>query len=246
MVEWTAKRFWKSADVVQKESGEGGEGEGGFTVVLDGRALKTPAKAPLLLPTLALAQTIAAEWQAQGETIIPASMPATRMANSALDKVAPQRCEVIEEIAGFGAFDLLCYRAETPHTLRMRQAAGWDPLLDWADESFGARLNIAQGIVPITQPSEALARLRAQIVGLNAFELMALHDLVAISGSLVLALATARGRLSAQDAFALSRIDETWQAEQWGVDDEARAHEMRRSAAFHESATFFALCVHSI
>ncbi len=129
---WTAKRFWQAATAEATE--------GGFTVRLDGRPVKTPAKAPLVLPTLALAQAIAAEWDAQTGTVRPATMPLTRAANSAIDKVAPMRAEVIAELAGYGGTDLLCYRAEGPEALVARQAAAWDPLLDWAATALRAPL----------------------------------------------------------------------------------------------------------
>lgn len=213
MTSWTAKRFWKSATV---------EGEGDcWGVRLDTRPLRTPAKTALVLPTRAMAEAIAAEWQVQQGEIRPATMPVTRAANSAIDKVTPQREAVIAAIADYGTTDLLCYRAEAPAALAARQAAAWDPLLDWAAAVLGAPLQVTAGVIPVAQEAASLSRLHAEVAGFDAFALAALHDLVMIPGSLVIGLALARGRLTAGEAWAIASIDETWQAEQWGEDAEA-------------------------
>ncbi|WP_424968067.1 ATP12 family chaperone protein [Dinoroseobacter sp. S375] len=212
MSSWAPKRFWTDAAVLA--CGEG------YEVQLDGRSVKTPLKTRLVVPTEAFAQKIAAEWQAQDELIDPKTMPFTRAANAALDKVTVQRVEVADMLAAYGGTDLLCYRATDPEGLRTRQAAGWDPLLDWASETYGARLQVTAGIVPVDQSPEALARLSAAVHSYAPFALTGLHDLIAISGSLVLGLAVARGRLTAEEGFDLSRIDENWQIEQWGEDEE--------------------------
>lgn len=234
MADWEAKRFWKAALAVPEA--------GGFTVHLDGRAVRTPAKRPLILPTERLAAAIAAEWDAQEGRIRPETMPYTRAANSAIDKVAPQRDAVIDELAGYGGTDLLCYRAPGPAPLIARQAAAWEPLLEWAHATLGAPLVVTTGVIPVAQPGASLTQLRARVAAHSAFHLAALHDLVAISGSLILALAVAEGRLTPDAAFAASRIDEVWQAEQWGDDDEAAATEALRAEAFHNAGRFFALC----
>lgn len=231
---WKAKRFWQAAVAEPCE--------GGFTVRLDGRAVKTPAKAPLVVPTLALAQAIAAEWEAQSGEVRPETMPVTRAANSAIDKIRVQRAEVVELLAAYGGSDLLCYRALGPEALAERQAAGWDPLLDWAAEALGARLAVTRGVMPVAQDAAALDRLAARVAGFGDFHLAGFHDLVAISGSLILALAVTEGRLAAEEAWALSRIDETWQVEQWGEDEEAAAAEAKRHVAFGEASRFYALC----
>jgi chaperone required for assembly of F1-ATPase len=231
---WTAKRFWKSSLAEPCE--------GGFTVRLDARAVKTPAKRALVLPTLAMAEAIAQEWDAQQGVIRPDTMPMTRAANSAIDKVTPLHGAVVDELAGYGGTDLLCYRATGPAPLQQRQAEAWDPLLLWAETTFHAPLNVTQGVMYLPQPEASLARLRAPLAAQSAFHLAGLHDLVAISGSLVLALAVARNHLSADAAFDLSRIDEAWQIEQWGADDEAEAHEAKRREGFCNSARFYGLC----
>lgn len=234
MSAWAPKRFWKAATAEPCD--------GGFTVRLDGRPVKTPAKTPLVLPTLAMAQAIAAEWDAQEGLLRPETMPATRAANSALDKVAPQHDAVVEEVARYGGSDLLCYRAEGPAELVARQEAGWGPWLDWAAQSLAAPLHVTTGIIHVAQPPESLARLRAAVAQASPFQLAALHDLVAITGSLVLGLALARGCLTADSAFDLSRIDEHWQAEQWGVDEEAAALDAARRQALRDAAQFHRLC----
>jgi chaperone required for assembly of F1-ATPase len=216
MTEWAPKRFWTTATADRREGGHG--------VILDARPLRTPEKREMVLPTSALANAVAAEWNAQGEKIVYATMPMTRMANTAIDRVSARHGHVAAHLARYGETDLLCYRAEDgPRGLAGRQAAAWDPLLDWAADTLGARLRPTKGVMPISQPSEALDRLSQVVAGHSAFELTALHDLVTHSGSLVLGLAVARGELAADEAWARSRIDEEWQAELWGRDDEAEA-----------------------
>ncbi|WPY93937.1 ATP12 family protein [Limimaricola variabilis] len=233
MSEWKAKRFWKQASATQAD--------GGWQVLLDGRPVRTPAKAALLLPTQALAEAVAAEWGAQEERIDPRAMPATRTANSAIDKLALQREEVAEMLASYGGSDMLCYRAETPAELAARQAAEWDPLLDWAETAYGARLRPTAGIMPVTQDAAALERLAAPVREMEPFALAAFHDLVALSGSLVLALAVVADRLDPEEAWRLSRIDEEWQIEQWGEDEEAEAMAQVKRAAFLDAARFWKL-----
>ncbi|WP_375691617.1 ATP12 family chaperone protein [Pseudooceanicola sp. LIPI14-2-Ac024] len=213
MSDWKAKRFWKEVTVDETPDG--------FAVLLDARPVRTPAKAPMHLPTRALAQAVADEWQAQEAEIDPRTMPATRAANAAIDKVAVQFDEVAELLSAYGDSDLLCYRADAPQELAERQAAAWDPLLDWAAETFGARLEPRQGIMHAAQDAAALARLGAEVRKLSNFELTAFHDLVGLSGSLVLGLAALHDHLPAEELWELSRIDERWQEEQWGHDEEA-------------------------
>ncbi|MDW4549765.1 ATP12 family protein [Defluviimonas sp. D31] len=212
---WKAKRFWKTVVVV--------ESDGGFGVTLDARPVRTPAKSPMALPTRAMAEAIAAEWEAVEKEVDPRRMPVTRGANAAIDKVAPQFDEVAELIAAYGGTDLLCYRAEAPEALAEAQAAAWDPLLDWAAHEYGARLNVTRGVVPVAQPAESLERLAAAVHSVSPFELTALHDLVSLSGSLVLGLAATRAEFDPETLWRQSRFDEDWQAEQWGEDEEAVA-----------------------
>ncbi len=231
---WTARRFWTRAEAV--------EVEGGHAVHLDARPVRTPLKAPLILPTPALAEAIAAEWQAQEGKVDPLTMPFTRTANSAIDKVAPQFDEVAEMLAAYGASDLLCYRAEGPGDLITQQARAWDPILSWADAALGARLVVTAGITPVDQPPQGLAALERLVWQQTPFQLAAFHDLVALSGSLVLALAVTRRKLSAEDAWTLSRIDEDWQRALWGEDDEATEMAALKRAAFLQADRFYGLC----
>ena len=224
---WAPRRFWTSARAEPVP--------GGFTVFLDARPLRTPAKAPLIVPTRALAEAIAAEWNAQGKTIDPHAMPLTRYANSAIDKVGPQFAEVAALVAAYGESDLLCYRAAGPEALRHRQAAAWDPLLRWAAEALGAPLAVTTGVVPVPQPADSVAALARAVHGLSPFGLAALHDLVAISGSLVIGLAVTRGLAAPEALWAASRIDEDWQAGQWGRDDEAAAVAAAKREGFLEA-----------
>jgi chaperone required for assembly of F1-ATPase len=230
---WKAKRFWNAAAVT--------EAAGGYGVALDGRPVRTPAKAPLAVPTQALAAAIAAEWDAQSGLIDPRTMPMTRSANAAIDKIMPQRAEVAALLADYGGTDLLCYRAATPANLRARQNAAWQPLLDWAETRFGARLVVTEGVQPVPQDPAALARLAAQVVAMDPFDLAALHDLVAITGSLVLGLAVTDAQISADAAWQLSRVDEDWQISQWGADDEATAHAALKRAALLGAESFWHL-----
>jgi chaperone required for assembly of F1-ATPase len=231
---WAAKRFWTLATAVETEAG--------FTVHLDARPVRTPAKSAFTLPTRAMAQAAADEWQAQQGKVRPETMPVTRMANSAIDKVTPLRDAVVAEIAGFGATDLLCYRATTPQALIDRQAAAWDPVLHWSATTLNAPLTTTHGVIPIAQPEASLDALTARVQALDPFRLMALHDLVAISGSLLLGLAVTAGKLTAESAWNVCRIDENWQAEQWGEDEEAAQHAELRRVAFLQADRFYALC----
>jgi len=234
MSAWQPRRFWQNASVEPCD--------GGFTVRLDARPVRTPAKAALVVPSLTMASAIAAEWQAQQGTIKPETMPVTRSANAALDKIAPQFAEVAELIAAYGASDLLCYRATGPAGLVARQAAAWDPMLAWAAEALAAPLAVTAGVTPITQPAASLARLTAKVHACTPVELAALHDLVMISGSLVLGLAVTHGHADARTIWQLSRIDEDWQIEQWGQDHEAGESAALRRAALIHAERFHHLC----
>lgn len=234
MSQWAAKRFWSLAHAVDTGAG--------FTVHLDARPVRTPAKAAFMLPTRAMAQAAAAEWQAQNGKVRPETMPVTRAANSAIDKVTPLHAAVVAEVAGFGGTDLLCYRATYPDALIARQAALWDPVLAWAAQALAAPLTVTSGVIPVPQPRASLATLTARVARLDPFRLMALHDLVAISGSLILGLAVTAGERTAAQAWEACRVDENWQAEQWGADEDAtRLQELRRQA-FLQADRFYALC----
>jgi len=207
------KRFYKDVSVGQLEDG--------FSVLLDGRPVRTPGRNMLVLPTEKLAAAIAGEWQAQDEEVIATSMPLLRLANTVVDGVAANRAEVIDAILRFGENDLLCYRAHQPPELANRQREGWDPLLDWVRGRHGAEMRVAEGLTHVDQAPDALLALRQALAAQSAFTIGAVHVIASITGSVVLALAVADGFISGRDAFALSRIDETYQAEKWGEDAEA-------------------------
>lgn len=231
MSEWAPKRFWKTTSVAELEDG--------YTVELDGRRVRTPAKAPLVVPSQQMAEAVAAEWDAQIESVDPTTMPFTRSANAAIDKVTHQHSEVADMLADYGDTDLLCYRAENPKELVARQAEEWDPALNWAHEALGARLAPRSGILHTPQDPKDLARLRARVHGLTPFQLAAFHDLVCMSGSLVLGFAAAEGWREAAEVWEMSRLDERWQEEQWGVDDEARESSEIKKAAFMHAERFY-------
>lgn len=233
MSEWKQRRFWTDADAV--ETGDG------FGIVLDGRPVKTPARRPLVVPSHPLAQAIAAEWAAQGDLIDPNSMPLTRIANSAIDTVTVQRGEIAGIIAAYGESDLLCYRAEGPPDLVARQAAAWDPLLDWAADALGAHLTVGAGVMFIPQPAPSVAALSAKVAVRDAFDLAPLHDLVALSGSLVIGLAVQAGLRPSAELWDLSRVDESYQAEKWGHDEDAAEIAALRARAFADAARFHGL-----
>lgn len=233
MTGWAPRRFWAEA---RAEPVAGGHG-----VRLDARWLHTPAKAPLTLPTAALAGAVAEEWAAQRAEVRPETMPLTRAANAAIDKVAPMQAEVVEVIAAWGGSDLLCYRAEGPAGLAARQAAAWDPLLDWAARDLGAPLAVTAGVMPCPQPGQSLAALRARVAACDAFALTALSDLVGLSGSLVIGLAALDGLRTGEALWEMSRIDEAWQEEHWGPDAEAARATAHRRADFLAALRFHAL-----
>jgi chaperone required for assembly of F1-ATPase len=213
------KRFYKSAEAVQTETG--------VMVNLDGRPVRTPARAPLVLPTLALGQAVAAEWDGQGDKIIPDTMPLMSFASTAIDRVSVAVEAVAAEASGYAASDLLCYRAEQPIELAQRQADAWDPILEWAQTRYEVTFKVTVGIMPVEQPAENKARFAEVSGAIDAHTLTALHVMTSAFGSFILALAVLEGRLTAPEALAVSRVDETFQAELWGTDEEAEKRHQR-------------------
>lgn len=207
------KRFYKQVAVVP--NGEG------FAARLDGRPIRTPARAPLVLPTRALAERIAAEWDAQQDEVRPRTMAMTGLANATIDLMASRRGEIVADVAGYAATDLLCYRADAPAELRARQDAGWQPLLDWAATHLGLRFLVTTGIVPIEQEPGLVEAARLHLDAYDDFTMVGVSKLTHGTGSVVLAMAVIENRISAGEAFALSQIDELWQESLWGADDEA-------------------------
>ncbi len=218
------KRFWKVVDVV--------EGEGGWSITLDGRTPKTPAHAKLTLPTEAAARLVAEEWAVQGEFIEPGTMPATRLASTAIDRVSQTREPVADEIAAYAGSDALCYLAEHPTPLVTRQARDWSPWRDWAATELGVALEPAEGIVHKAQDPAAIARVRDLALTLDDFALTGLATAVPLLGSAILGLALQRGAMPGDTAFDLSRLEEAFQEAQWGIDaDNAERTALRRAEA---------------
>jgi chaperone required for assembly of F1-ATPase len=226
------KRLYTRADVVAMEEG--------FALALDDRPVKTPGRWPLVVPTLALADAIADEWRAQGETIRPRTMPLMQLAATVLDHIGLYRAEVEAATLRYAETDAVCYRAEQPAALVRAQAAAWDPLLDWLEAAFGARLAVVAGILPVKQPSEALATLREVMAGMDDWQLCALQSAAASSGSFVIALSLLEGRLDARRAFEAAEVDASFEIDRWGEDPEATARratvavDLDASRRFHD------------
>ena len=227
------KRFWKAATVE--------EAEGGFTVALDTRPVRTPAKRPSTVPSRALAEAIAAEWDAQGEEVSPLNMPLTRAVATALDRVMPEMAAVAEQLTAYGGTDLLCYRAPFPPGLIARQSAGWDPWLAWAERELGARLTLAEGVMHVAQDDSAMQAFARAVGSEDGWGLTVLHEFVTLSGSLVLGLAVLRGALAPETAWDLSRIDEQWNIDEWGEDAEAARLAAAKRSDFLQAARFLDL-----
>jgi chaperone required for assembly of F1-ATPase len=218
------RRFYRNAQV--------DEGDGGFAIRLDGRAVRTPGRRVLAAPTRPLAEALAAEWNAQGELINPVHMPLTRLANAIIDGVAEAPAAVTAEIEKYLASDLVVYRAEGPPGLVRRQAQAWDPLLDWARTALGARFVLAEGVNFVAQPADALAAARAAIPT-DPWRLGAVNAITTLTGSALIALAVLAGRLSAAQAWAAAHVDEDWNMDFWGRDEPALE---RRALHFQEMA----------
>ena len=210
-------------------------------VLLDGRPVKTPGRAPLAPPGASLAAAIVDEWNAQGETIDPRAMPLTSLANAAIDRIAPAREAFADGLAAYGGSDLLCYRADGPAPLVARQAEHWDPLLDWARGRYDIAFTVTAGVTHRPQPPETLERLAAAVHARHPFELAGLSPLVTVSGSLVIALALAEGAVGLDQAWTAAALDEQWQAEQWGEDEEAAKALAGRRRDFEAAARFLSL-----
>jgi chaperone required for assembly of F1-ATPase len=227
------RRFYKTATSTPVD--------GGWGIQLDGKALRSPAKRPFALPTEALAEAIAGEWQAQGEKIEPSSMPLMQFASTAIDRLADDRTTLVDEIAGYAHSDLICYRAEEPPALVRRQEETWQPLIAWAAERYDVALNVTVGIMAVNQPAHALATFRRVLEACDLFALTALAGATGSAGSLVIALATMEGRLSPNAAADAALLDELFQAEKWGSDPEAERRRAAIRADLHAAQRFHTL-----
>ncbi len=219
------------------------EAEGGYTVLLDGRPLRTPLKRPFVLPSRALAEAAAEEWRMQGEKIDPATMPMTGLANAAIDKAdGPERPALEAHLAELAEHDLLCYRAGPEQAgLAERQRKQWDPLLRWAEEALGARLHLAEGIMPVAQPPESVAVLLRPYERADAFTFVPLFSMAALTRSVVVPLAVAHGVLAAEEAWEAAILEERWNAELWGEDEQAARNQAVRRGEFLAAARFLSL-----
>ncbi len=231
----TIERFYKTVSVRETDDG--------IAILLDERPVRTPGRSALVLANRQIGEAVAEEWESQTKVVDPVSMPLTRLANSSIDQVAPDQEKIVDHLVQYAGSDLTCYRADDPEALQQAQAAVWDPLLDWFHEATGARLLPTAGIMPLTQSEEALAAVRTAIDQLSVQILTGLHVATTSAGSLVIAYAGVRERVSPEEAWAAATVDERWQREKWGADTEALDREAKlqsdfatalRFAAFHQ------------
>ena len=221
------KRFYADAGV--------GEADGGYTVTLDGKPIKTPSGRTVIVPARSLAEMIAAEWNAQGEFIEPLTMPLTRFANSVVQGVVDQTEAVKDDVAKYFASDLLFYRAGHPEGLVAREAAHWDPILFWARDALSAHFILAEGVMHVRQPDAAIAAARRALPD-DPWMIAALHVITAMTGSALLALALFHGVIDPDQVWAAAHVDEDWNAEKWGVDDEVAARKAAKLVDFNAVA----------
>ena len=212
----------------------------GFALKLDGRLAMTPAKRPLAVSSRPVAEALAAEWAGQGEHIDPASMPITRIVNSAIDGVAGEMAAVRADIVSHAGSDLLCYRAEGPRGLVEAQDAAWSPLVSWAKDALGARFILAEGVMPVKQDDQTLAAIARAVEGFGPLALAALHTVTTLTGSAIIALALARGRITPDEAWAAAHVDEDWQTKHWGGDTAAASRRLARRREFDAAAAILA------
>jgi chaperone required for assembly of F1-ATPase len=233
------RRFYTSAAY-----GSDDAAPGTFAITLDGRAVRTPKKGRLSVPTAALAAAIAEEWAQQGEHIDPRTMPLTRLANTAIDGVRDREEQVRADLRGYAGNDLLCYRAEGPEPLVRRQAVAWDDVLAWARSALGARFVLAEGVMPVSQPQATIDAIGKELDKADAFQLAALHVITTLTGSVLLALAVLKGHLTVAEAWARAHVDEDWQIEQWGEDAEAAERRQKRRNEVEAAVKLLALINH--
>jgi len=227
------KRFWKDVAIVLQD--------GGWGIALDGRPMRTPHRAPLAVASTALAEAIAAEWRAQGETIDPRAMPMTGLANAAIDLATPDPAGFAEPIAAYAATDLLCYRDDRDAALQAEQVAAWNPVLAWAEAQFGVEFIITQGILPVDQPPATVAALRAATLGHDPWRMTALTPLVTIGGSLVAGLACIEQAFDPEDLWDAVSLDQLYQERRWGADTDAQAQRAAHKRDWDNAVRFLGL-----
>lgn len=228
-----AKRFYREVAAAA--------GSGGFRVLLDGRPVRTPAGAVLVVRSESLARAIASEWAGQGDALDPKTMPLTALANTAIDRIGPSRDAIVAEAVRYASSDLVCYRADGPEGLARRQEREWQPLVDWASTHLGASFRVTSGIVAIEQPPMVLDAVATVARALGDEDLTVFSHVMAATGSAVLGLALLTGRIDADTAYRAAILDESWQSERWGVDAEAEARRQAVAADIRVAATFLAL-----
>jgi chaperone required for assembly of F1-ATPase len=226
------KRFYKDVTVTED-----------LGIALDGRPVKTPMKAPLVLPTRALADAVAAEWAEQGEEIKPATMYLTKLANTAIDRVGIHRREIDSEVLDYANSDLVCYRTDRPPDLEARQLKMWDPVVDWARTALDAPFEVTDGIIHRPQPEAALKAFGESLKSLSDFELSAFYSIMTLTGSALIAMMLARQAITPEAAWAAAHVDEDYQIEHWGQDDEARDRRIGRHAEFIVCCRFMELAL---
>lgn len=224
------KRFYKDVTVTED-----------LGIALDGRTVKTPMKAPLRLPTRALADAVAAEWAGQGEEIKPATMTLTKLANTAIDRVGEHRAAIAQEVLDYANSDLVCYRTDRPPDLVARHVKAWDPIVDWARTALDAPFEVTDGILHRPQPEAALAAFGAAVETLSDFELAAFHSIMTLTGSALIAMMLARNGIAPEAAWLAAHVDEDYQVEHWGQDAEAEARRAGRHAEFMACCRFLDL-----
>ncbi len=224
------KKFYKLASVTDD-----------LGIALDGRAVKTPMKAKLVLPSRGLAEAIAAEWNAQEEFINPAAMPLTKLANTAIDRAGLERKFVAGQVVEFAGSDMVCYRAEAPEKLVKLQASAWDPIVAWAEATMNAKVTFVSGIIHQKQEAATLVRIEAHVAGLSNFELTVAHNLTTLTGSALLGLMLTAGAISAEQGWSAAHVEEDFQIATWGEDDEAGARRALRRIDFDGSLQFLNL-----
>ncbi len=224
------KRFYKAVAVTDD-----------LEIALDGRIVKTPLKVPLVLPSIALAKAVAAEWDAQKELINPGAMPLTKLANTAIDRATAERDSIAAEILAFVASDMICYRSDKPQSLVDLQNLHWNPVLSWVELSLGAKFHTVDSIRHVTQPESSMAAIAAHLEGQDGFRFTAVHNLTTLTGSALLALMMAADGISAEDAWRAANVDEDWQIATWGKDDEAETRRVGRYNEFSACVSFINL-----
>ncbi|WP_019218786.1 ATP12 family chaperone protein [Bartonella florencae] len=230
------KRFYREVKIACEE--------GGFSLLLDERPVKTPAKRHFLVPTEVFAKFVAQEFESQKHVVDPAKMPMTRLVNTVIDGIADDMQVVFEDLLRFAACDMILYRAQTPKELVQRQCEQWDPLLDWAEEKLGARFNLTEGLIHVEQSREALQAVSNYLRKVESpYMLAALHTMTTLTGSALIALAVMAGKINADHAWSIAHLDEDWTLEQWGVDEEAIMRRAHKKVEFNAAATVITICL---